>query len=144
MRWAFFIFFVGCAPIAPRPTIVHFSNEKQPEFEALVRSIEKTMQQNDIPGGSIAILENGELTHAAGIGLRNRHEPEGMTPDTTFRIASISKMVLGLTALSLVDSGELELDKQVSDYVPGFFAPCVPVPVPVRPPGGATPASAVG
>ncbi|MGC3998819.1 MAG: serine hydrolase domain-containing protein [Anaeromyxobacter sp.] len=123
MRFALLFFFSGCAAIAPRPAIVHYSSEKQPEFEALVRTLESEMQKNSIPGGSIAIVENGVLTHAAGIGLRNRFQPEGMTADTTFRIASISKTVLGLAALSLVDSGELDLDKKVSDYVPSFFAP---------------------
>ena len=123
MRYALLFLFVGCAAVAPRPTIVHASNQKQAEFEELVRTLEAVMRQADIPGGSIAIIENGALAHAAGIGLRNRLQPEGMTPDTTFRIASISKTVLGLAVLSLVDSGELDLDKQVSDYVPGFFAP---------------------
>lgn len=46
----------------------------------------------------------------------------GVTPQTVFRIASLSKPVLAVAVLSLVDSGILKLDAPVRDYVPGFFA----------------------
>jgi methyl acetate hydrolase len=44
----------------------------------------------------------------------------GATVDTTFRIASMTKMVATVAALQLVESGDLDLDEPVETFVPDF------------------------
>lgn len=54
-----------------------------------------------------------------------------VTPDTCFRIASVSKLVMSFAALSLMESGQLDLDRDIGDYL-GYpvrspHAPEVPI-----------------
>ena len=43
-----------------------------------------------------------------------------MTPDTTFRIASMTKMVATVAALQQVERGNLDLDEPIATYLPDF------------------------
>lgn len=103
------VLLAGCAPVTPKPTVLHVSEDRRDAFEALIATMEKAAREKGVPGGSIAIVENGALAHAAGFGLRHAERPEGVTPRTTFRIASISKTVLAATVMSL----ELNLDDSI-------------------------------
>lgn len=50
-------------------------------------------------------------------GLANRASGRVVTPDDPVRIASISKLVVALGVLRLVEAGRLDLDRDVSDYL---------------------------
>ena len=43
-----------------------------------------------------------------------------MTPDTLFRIYSMTKPITSVTAMMLVQDGKLSLDEPVSKYIPAF------------------------
>ena len=43
-----------------------------------------------------------------------------MTPDTIFRIYSMSKPITTVAAMMLVEEGKLRLDEPVSKYIPSF------------------------
>ena len=43
-----------------------------------------------------------------------------MTPDTIFRIYSMSKPITSVAAMMLVEDGKLSLDDPVSKYIPAF------------------------
>jgi methyl acetate hydrolase len=55
-------------------------------------------------------------------GAAGTREPggEAVTPDTTFRIASMTKMVATVAALQQVERGNLDLDEPVATYLPDF------------------------
>jgi CubicO group peptidase (beta-lactamase class C family) len=70
----------------------------------------------------ILVLRDGEVVHEAAFGRRCIHpmQPEldcPATPDTLYRVASISKPVTALAAMSLVETGQLDLQRDVSDYL---------------------------
>jgi CubicO group peptidase (beta-lactamase class C family) len=50
-----------------------------------------------------------------------------MTPDTIFRIASMTKPITSVGALRLVEAGKLRLDDPVSRYIPEFADGCEPI-----------------
>jgi CubicO group peptidase (beta-lactamase class C family) len=50
-------------------------------------------------------------------GLANKEAGRALEANDPVRIASISKLVMALTALRLVDEGKLDLDRDVSDYL---------------------------
>jgi len=50
-------------------------------------------------------------------GLANRASGRAVTPDDPVRIASISKLVVALGVLRLVEAGRIDLDRDVSDYL---------------------------
>ncbi len=50
-------------------------------------------------------------------GLANKETGRAVAANDPVRIASISKLVMALTALRLVDEGKIELDRDVADYL---------------------------
>lgn len=50
-------------------------------------------------------------------GLANKDTGRAVTADDPVRIASISKLIMALTALRLMDEGKVDLDRDVSDYL---------------------------
>ena len=50
-------------------------------------------------------------------GLANKESARALEANDPVRIASISKLIMALTALRLMDEGKLDLDRDVSDYL---------------------------
>ncbi len=68
---------------------------------------------------AMAADANGPIYEGAA-GPRAVGASEPATPDTMFRIASMTKMVATTAALQLVERGELDLDAPVDRYLPEF------------------------
>ena len=69
------------------------------------------MQQLQMVGLSVAIVENGDMTFAKGYGEVYRNSQMKVTEDTVFRWASVSKGVAAATVLSLQEEGHFELEQ---------------------------------
>lgn len=82
--------------------------------EAILRYI----SNYKIAGLSIAVTDREQVIYTKGYGLSSVEQQIPVTPDTLFRIASITKLTTGIVALNLVDQGLLELDTSVKKYVP--------------------------
>ena len=73
--------------------------------------------------GIVAGLGNSEGTlYQGAAGKRNLDSGEQMTTDTIVAIASMTKPVTTVAALQLVDQGLLDLDAQITDYLPELHA----------------------
>jgi methyl acetate hydrolase len=68
---------------------------------------------------AMAANEDGTIYEGAA-GPRAVGQPDPVTPDTLFRIASMTKMVATTAALQLAEQGELDLDAAVEIYRPEF------------------------
>jgi CubicO group peptidase (beta-lactamase class C family) len=90
-----------------------------PEWRDLVAYIEWGLREWDVPGVSIAVVDDGEV-YTAGIGVRSLETGEPMTPDTQFHAASVTKMHTGMAMLSLVEDGLLDPSAPVTEQIPGF------------------------
>ena len=79
--------------------------------------IKELFEKNNIAGMSVAITDRDRVVKSYKFGVMNVEEPQmGMADDPLYRIASITKVVAGLTILCLVDRGVLELDRPVKEY----------------------------
>ena len=63
-----------------------------------------------VPGLAVGVLRDGEIVMAAD-GQRELGRPEPVTPETVFRIASITKPFTATLAMTLVQEGQLALDE---------------------------------
>ena len=77
------------------------------------------MQTLHIPGLSIAVVEKGRLIKAAGYGLANVETDTPATPETVYKIASLSKQFLAAAVMLLVEEGKIGLDDQAGKYLNG-------------------------
>jgi CubicO group peptidase (beta-lactamase class C family) len=88
-----------------------------PRLQAVLSYVAGQMKSCSIPGGAIAIVENGQFTESEGFGLEDV-DGAAVSATTRFQTAGLSKVVLGATALSLVERGELDLSQPVTRYAP--------------------------
>jgi CubicO group peptidase (beta-lactamase class C family) len=91
------------------------------DVAALESQAEGVIARERIPGLALAVVRHGRTVYARGFGLTCT-EPHGrpVTPDTLFRIGSVTKPLTGTVVMRLVDEGKLALDTPVRDYVPWF------------------------
>jgi CubicO group peptidase (beta-lactamase class C family) len=87
--------------------------------------VEREMDRQHIPGLALAVVKNRVIVKAAGYGVADRARETPVTPDTVFRIGSISKTLMATAAMTLVEDGRLRLDDPVAKYVnvPAAWAP---------------------
>ena len=78
--------------------------------------------ENHIPGLVYGIVAEGGLAYVQTFGNRVPEPYHTVTPDTLFRIASMSKAFTALAILKLRDEGRLRLDEPAETYVPEMRA----------------------
>ena len=71
-----------------------------------------------IPGMVWGVVKDGKLVHVKGAGVQDIEAKRPVTPDTLFRIASMTKAFTALSILRLRDEGKLSLDAPAETYVP--------------------------
>lgn len=73
--------------------------------------------RNGVPGASLCIDRDGELVLATA-GVRAADTAAPVTPDTIFRLGSISKLVTATLAMQSAEAGRLDLDAPVARLMP--------------------------
>jgi CubicO group peptidase (beta-lactamase class C family) len=77
------------------------------------------MQKGHVVGLSLAIVKDGRIVKASGYGLANVETGTPATPETVYKIASISKEFLAAGIMLLQQDGKLHLDDKVDLYIAG-------------------------
>lgn len=85
-----------------------------PEIEKLFKSWMERLQP---PGAVLGVIVDGELVFVKAAGVRKKTNDAPVTPETVFRIASMTKSFTAMSILKLRDEGKLSLDDPVSRYV---------------------------
>src|SRR6185295_2273027 len=70
--------------------------------------------------GSALVAENGKVIYKGGFGLANMEWNIPNTPDTKFRLGSITKQFTSTLTMQLVEQGKIKLDAKISDYLPDY------------------------
>lgn len=95
------------------------SNEEE-VIEALKSAVEYEVKQKDLPALSISIVDNDKIVWAEGFGFQDADHEIPVTENTVYRAGSISKLLTDISVMKLVETGELDLDAPVTDYLPDF------------------------
>ncbi len=72
----------------------------------------------EIPGVSLAIIEDGKMSYHNTYGVENTFSNTPVTPQTIFEAASITKPVFAFTVMRLAEKGIIDLDKPLHQYLP--------------------------
>jgi CubicO group peptidase (beta-lactamase class C family) len=76
------------------------------------------VERGEIAGAVVVVSRRDQVALLASVGLRDIEAGTPMEPDTIFRIASMTKPIVSVGTLMLVEGGKLQLDDPVSRYVP--------------------------
>ncbi|MEM8488379.1 MAG: serine hydrolase domain-containing protein, partial [Bacteroidota bacterium] len=82
--------------------------------------IEAQMDAVGMPGLSIAIINDAKIVYHRTFGYKNAQEQTPVDENTTFEAASMSKPILAVLAMHLVEAGKLDLDTPLHTYLPNY------------------------
>ncbi len=77
------------------------------------------MQRYHVPGLSLVVVKRGAIVKARGYGLANRTLKAPATPETVYKIGSVSKQFIATGIMLLVQGGKLGLDDPIAKYLDG-------------------------
>jgi CubicO group peptidase (beta-lactamase class C family) len=80
-------------------------------------NITERMKYYKVPGLSIAVIKDYKIEWAKGYGLADTLKNTPVTPETMFSAGSISKFLMAVAALKMVDNGLIELEKPINNYL---------------------------
>jgi CubicO group peptidase (beta-lactamase class C family) len=93
--------------------------EDPPEsIDELRERIAEVLERHDVPGVGLALIQRGGDVWSGGVGLASRATGVAIDADTMFRVGSITKTVVALAVLKLVEEDRLDLDTPVRDIAP--------------------------
>ena len=109
----------GCRSAADRIQVTSSpqTDGAYPELDDFIR---QKMADEDIPGLAVVIVQGDEIIYLKGFGVTSLSDPQPVTPQTIFDLASISKSFTALGVLLLRDQGLIDLDAPVQQYLPEF------------------------
>jgi CubicO group peptidase (beta-lactamase class C family) len=74
----------------------------------------------DVPGASVIVVRGSDVVFRKSFGLANFEERIATTPDTHFRLASVTKQFTAAAILTLAGQGRLSLDDSVRRWLPSL------------------------
>lgn len=117
-------FVVVCLPFAcltscsnQQDAVASYSGFKI-EKKTLDQHLQSKMQEFNIPGLSIAIINHGEVVYHNTLGVSDVDKQTPVSASTIFEGASISKSVFAFFVMTFVEEGKLDLDKPLFEYMP--------------------------
>ncbi|MGP4081490.1 serine hydrolase domain-containing protein [Pseudalkalibacillus sp. R45] len=94
---------------------VALAEEEKSQKELLENFMEEAMEEYKIPGASLGVVQNGEVTFKQSFGEQGNGEP--VTNQTLFTIGSVSKPLTSLGIMKLAEKGEINLDVPIDTYI---------------------------
>ncbi|NVB81790.1 MAG: beta-lactamase family protein [Kofleriaceae bacterium] len=87
-------------------------------IEELRRRIEAILERDHVPGAAIALVGRDGPIWIGGVGVRDRDTRAPMEANTVFRVGSLSKSIIALAVMRLVDEGKLDVDRPLREILP--------------------------
>ena len=99
------------------PEQVGLSTQRLGRLDA---AMQKAVESGELPGAVVMIAREGQLVYAKSFGWQDREKKIPMRNDSIFRLYSMTKPVVSVAAMMLVEEGKLGLQEPVSKYIPEF------------------------
>src|SRR5580658_10496385 len=80
--------------------------------------VKSLLRRFEVPGAAVMVIQNADVSFVGTFGLRDVARGLPVRPDTFFEIGSITKQFTAASILQLQESGKLQIDRPLSDYLP--------------------------
>lgn len=108
---------VADVPATTKPERAGMSSERLSRLSAMGRSY---VEQDRLPGVLTLVARDGKVVHQEAVGALGREDERPLTPESLFRIYSMTKPVTAVALMTLYEEGAFALEDPVSRYVPAF------------------------
>lgn len=103
-------------PVVP-PESVGFSTAGLETFREAFRGL---VDRGQLAGVTTLVARHGKLVHFDGYGVQDLESKKPVAKDTIFRIASMTKPIVGVAMMMLWEEGKWSLDDPVATHIPEF------------------------
>ena len=83
-------------------------------------ALQESIADGKLAGTVVLVARKGKLIYADAAGFQDKDEGKPMALDSIFRIYSMTKPVVSVAAMMLVEDGKIELTDPVSKFFPAF------------------------
>jgi hypothetical protein len=116
------------ARIQGREDVVQFLLEKgadpsiqMPANEDVMDTIFEEATEDNSPGAAVLVAKDGEILYQKGFGFADVEERIPITPETKFRIGSVTKQFTAAAILKLQEDGLLSVNDKLSKFIPDYL-----------------------
>jgi CubicO group peptidase (beta-lactamase class C family) len=107
----------GCASVPAREA-TRGDGVSSTRLQVLTASVREDVQKGLYPGAVVLVMRNGNVVLSEAIGVQDPKSGAPMKTDSIFRIASMTKPIVSVGAMMLVEDGKVVLTDPVSKYLP--------------------------
>jgi CubicO group peptidase (beta-lactamase class C family) len=100
-----------------KPEDLGLSTERLRQIHAMVQ---RHIDAGDITGAVVLVARKGQIAYLEAQGAMDLESKKPMTRDSMFRMASMTKPVIGTSIMMMLEEGKLQLGDPVSKYIPEF------------------------
>ncbi|WP_405422973.1 serine hydrolase domain-containing protein [Pantoea stewartii] len=95
------------------------------KFEAAMDAvIDHAINSQRVVGTTVMVAQAGKLIYQRAAGWADREQNKAMSVDAIYRLASLTKPIVSLTAMRLIEQGDITLDDDITRWLPDF-RPCL-------------------
>ena len=117
------IIFCACLPVVAEVSATNDTDFVKNNISIINEArgeIDNAMKVGDIPGVSVALVDENGILWAEGFGYTDKTRKTPVNTDTIFSIQSMSKTITATAVMKAVQDGILDLDKPINTYLPDF------------------------
>jgi len=102
---------------AAAPREVDLSEARAENFR---NELQRRVDAGELPGAVFMAVRNGKIAVHQAVGFQDKSAKTPMTPDSIFRIASMTKPIVSTAIMMLAEQGKLLISDPVSRHLPEF------------------------
>ena len=90
------------------------------KLAVITTAVDADVASGKLPGAYLLVGRHGQVAYQHGFGVQGPGQTTPTSNETIFRVFSMTKPIVAVTAMTLVQEGKLDLDAPVSKYLPAF------------------------
>jgi len=114
------LLYLAIALIVSQPALAQNGPANNNDKVAKIQEVLTLAHKYRLFNGTALVAENGKVIYKGGFGMANMEWAIPNTPDTRFRLGSITKQFTAMLTLQLVEQNKIKLDGTISDYLPDY------------------------
>jgi CubicO group peptidase (beta-lactamase class C family) len=89
-------------------------------LERIAEALKKEVSDGKLPGAVVLVARKGKIAYSGAAGFQDKGANKPMAADSIFRIYSMTKPIVSVAAMLLVEDGVIQLTDPVSKFLPAF------------------------
>jgi CubicO group peptidase (beta-lactamase class C family) len=118
---------LGAAAAATKPEDVGLSAER---LQRVADLVQRHIAAGSFSGAVTLVARNGRIVYHEAYGLMDLESKKPMVKDGIFRIMSMTKPVIGVAVMMMMEEGKVRLQDPISKFIPEWRNMTVAVPMP--------------